>query len=67
MTTPVPVMPAPDPFPQTAGDDLKQSLYTLIARQPFFQGMNAHQLQLLADSALEMKFETGQKIFESGS
>lgn len=67
MTTPLPVMPAPDPFPQTAGEDLKQSLYTLIARQPFFQGMNAHQLQLLADSALEMKFKTGQKIFESGS
>jgi len=66
MTNP-PAIPDPDTFPQTAGEDLKQSLYTLIARQPFFKGMNAHQLQLLADSALEMKFETGQKIFESGS
>lgn len=51
MTPLVPAIPAPELFPQTAGEDLKQSLYTLIARQPFFKGMNAHQLQLLAECA----------------
>ena len=44
-----------------------QSLRALIAEQPFFQGLNARQLQLLAESAMEMQFEPGQPIFEEGS
>ena len=48
-------------------DTLSQELYTLIAEQPFFKGLNSQQLQLLAASALEMKFETGAIIFEEGS
>jgi CRP-like cAMP-binding protein len=48
-------------------DDLTQALFTLIAAQPFFKGLNRQQLQLLAASALEMKFTAGQKIFEAGS
>jgi len=44
-----------------------QALYTLVARQPFFKGLNAGQLHLLAESALEMQFEVGQTIFEKGS
>ena len=35
-------------------DTLSQALYDLISQQPFFKGLNSHQLQLLADSALEM-------------
>jgi len=46
---------------------MSQPLYNLIAAQPFFKGLNAHQLQLLSDSALEMQFEPGQSIFEEGS
>jgi len=46
---------------------LSQSLYVLIGQQPFFQGLNSHHLQLLTDSALEMKFESGQAIFAEGS
>ena len=42
-------------------------LYALIANQPFFKGLNPQQLQLLAVSALEVKFETGAVIFEEGS
>ena len=42
-------------------------LYALIANQPFFKGLNSQQLQLLAASALEMKFETGATIFDEGS
>jgi CRP/FNR family cyclic AMP-dependent transcriptional regulator len=44
-----------------------QSLYDLVARQPFFKGLNAGQLQLLTGSALEMQFEAGQTIFQEGS
>ena len=42
-------------------------LYFLVARQPFFMGLNAQQLQLLTDSAYEMQFEPGQSIFQEGS
>ena len=48
-------------------DALSQELYALIAEQPFFKGLNPQQLQLLAASALEMKFETGATIFVEGS
>jgi CRP/FNR family cyclic AMP-dependent transcriptional regulator len=44
-----------------------QSLYALVAQQPFFKGLNAQQLELLAASALEMQFEPGQAIFQEGS
>ena len=47
--------------------DLAKALFPLIAEQPFFKGLNPQQLQLLAGSALEMKFEPDQKIFEAGS
>ena len=56
------VSPLPD-----LSDILSQELYALIAEQPFFKGLNSQQLQLLAASALEMKFETGAIIFEEGS
>ena|ERR1035437_558401 len=48
-------------------DVLSQSLYVLIEQQLFFKGLNSHHLQLLTDSALEMKFEPGQAIFAEGS
>lgn len=46
---------------------MSQSLYALVAQQPFFNGLNAHQLQLLTDSAMEMRFEAGDSIFQTGS
>ena len=51
----------------TAGEGPAQALLALITAQPFFKGLNPQQLQLLADSALEMKFAAGEKIFETGS
>jgi CRP/FNR family cyclic AMP-dependent transcriptional regulator len=42
-------------------------LGTLIAEQPFFKGLSAEYVKLLADSAIEIKFEPGQAIFEAGS
>ena len=42
-------------------------LYTLIAQQPFLAGLHPQQLQLLAESALEMQFAAGQSIYEEGS
>lgn len=57
--------------PAASGGETSQiqarSLYVLIARQPFFKGLNAGQLQLLTESALEMQFEAGQTIFKEGS
>jgi CRP-like cAMP-binding protein len=50
-----------------SSEALALSLYALIVQQPFFKGLNSQQLQLLAASALEMKFETGATIFEEGS
>jgi CRP/FNR family cyclic AMP-dependent transcriptional regulator len=44
-----------------------QCLYALIEDQPFFKGLGAPHLQRLADSAIEMRFEAGQVIFEEGS
>ena len=46
---------------------LSPYFYALVAQQPFLKGLNAHQLQMLTDSAIEMKFETGQSIFQEGS
>jgi CRP/FNR family transcriptional regulator, cyclic AMP receptor protein len=70
-------VPPPDPFPAAAdnrghlacgkGNAVAQPLYTLIAQQPFFQGLTAHQLRVLTDSALEIPFAQGQMIFEEGS
>jgi CRP-like cAMP-binding protein len=55
------------PETSVTGSDLAAALLPLIAAQPFFKGLHPQQLQLLAESALEMQFETGQKIFETGS
>ncbi|HEY5043017.1 MAG TPA: Crp/Fnr family transcriptional regulator [Verrucomicrobiae bacterium] len=52
--------------PQPADAQL-ELLYNRIARQPFFKGLEARHLHLLAASALEMQFETGQTIFQEGS
>jgi CRP/FNR family transcriptional regulator, cyclic AMP receptor protein len=46
---------------------MAQPLYTLIAQQPFFQGLKAQQLRVLTDSAMEIQFAPGQMIFEEGS
>jgi CRP-like cAMP-binding protein len=69
-----PVVIAPQPVQAEAihaapdsSDALTASLYVLIAQQPFFKGLNSRQLQLLAASALEMKFATGATILVEGS
>lgn len=46
---------------------MSQSLFDLIAQQPFFNGLNPHQLQLLTDSAMQMDFKAGESIFQEGS
>ena len=48
------------------GNAASPALYQLVERQPFFKGMKARQLQVLADSAMVMNFETGQVIFQQG-
>lgn len=55
--------PAPEAL---AGELAAQSLYQLIAQQTFFHGLSARHLQLLTDSALEMRFEAGQSLFDEG-
>ena len=51
----------------TAGNAQSPSLDTLIAEQPFFKGLNAQQLQLITDAAMEMSFEPEQSILQEGS
>jgi CRP-like cAMP-binding protein len=75
MNRPEPKVPAQaveTPKPDAAAilepaEALANSLYQLIDAQPFFKGFTAAQLELLAASALEMKFEAGQTIFAAGS
>jgi CRP-like cAMP-binding protein len=76
MKTPTSAAPLPDPVkkksdgPACSAIELEntkaQSLYELIARQPFFEGLAGLQLQVLAESALAMQFEAGQSILQEG-
>ena len=50
-----------------AGNSALPSLFDLIAQQAFFKGLNVQQLQLLADSAMEMQFPADQSILQEGS
>ena len=59
--------PAKPPAKSEPCTDETHALYALIAQQPFFEGLNAAQLQLLTESALEMRFEAGQTIFDEGA
>ena len=43
------------------------TLLTTIAAQPFFKGMSAPHLRLLTDSAMDIEFKPGQKIFSAGN
>lgn len=43
-----------------------ESLYALIAKQPFLRGLNEHHLRLLAASAMRTQFGTGQLILQKG-
>src|ERR1700692_3471034 len=49
-----------------SGDSQSQPLRRLVAQQPFFAGMTPKQLDVLADSAVQMQFEPGQWIFLEG-
>ena len=42
-------------------------LYRLLTKQPFFAGLSPHQLQLLADSAILIRFEPDQYIYRQGT
>jgi CRP-like cAMP-binding protein len=44
-----------------------RDLRSLIAQQPFFDGLTGRQIYLLTDSAMEMQFNAGQSIFQAGS
>jgi hypothetical protein len=48
------------------GNNAPGRLHAIIAQQPFFRGMSGHHLQLLADSAMEIKFERGHLIYQQG-
>lgn len=67
MNTQAIVVPQSDPASTVEVTAQSHLLYPLVARQPFFKGLNSHQLELLTDSALEMEFQAGQAIFEAGS
>jgi CRP/FNR family cyclic AMP-dependent transcriptional regulator len=56
-----------EPCAGESEDAQSQALHALIAQQQFFKGLNDRHLRLLADSAMEMRFEPGQTIFTEGS
>jgi CRP/FNR family transcriptional regulator, cyclic AMP receptor protein len=49
------------------GNAALRLLYDLIAQQPFFKGLNEHQLQLLTASAMQVQFEPGHLILQEGN
>ena len=48
------------------GNPASSQLLTLVAQQPFFNGLSGPHLQLLADSAMETQFKAGQWLFRQG-
>ena len=55
-----------DDAPEEA-DGVSQSIYALVAQQPFFDGFHADQLQLFAESAMIVDFEPGEAILKQES
>jgi CRP-like cAMP-binding protein len=49
------------------GSNTSDQLYALIAKHPFFAGLSAQQLRLLADSAVLIQFEPGRHVFREGT
>jgi CRP-like cAMP-binding protein len=45
---------------------LPKGLRSIIAKQPFFKGLTAQQIEVLADSAMEEEFDRGESILEEG-
>lgn len=43
-----------------------QTLYTLIAKQQFLKGLSPRHLEQLTESALQMQFAAGERIFREG-
>jgi len=50
----------------TSSAALAPTLPELIAQQEFFKGLNSRQFEQLAESAMLMKFNTGEQIFSEG-
>jgi len=51
---------------RVAGPLVAQSLEDMLAEHPFFKGMKAEHLKILADSAMKATFDSGQVIFREG-
>lgn len=55
--------------PETDGkpqSDETRALYALVAKQPFFKGLNQQHLLMLTESAMVMTFETDQVLLKEG-
>jgi CRP/FNR family cyclic AMP-dependent transcriptional regulator len=64
-----PVKPAPagaTPAPPADGSAPESELYRLVSKQPFFKGLGARHLQILANLAMEMEFKPGRYIIREG-
>ena len=59
--------PTEPPNSVGSGSELAQQLYPLIAGQPFFKGLSASQLKILADSAMPVEFKPEESIFREGA
>jgi CRP/FNR family transcriptional regulator, cyclic AMP receptor protein len=56
-------LPGKKVLPRAAGGRLLPGLYEFIAKHPLFEGMEARQLKMLADLAMETQFASGEYIF----
>jgi len=50
----------------TPEDSAVGAMESIIAGHPFLRGLKSAHLRLLADSAMEMRYDTGQYIFREG-
>jgi len=56
----------PTPAASIGNNDVSYPLKSLLARQPFFRGLNAQHLDRLAGLAMQIQFRPGQFIFQQG-
>jgi len=52
--------------PELPSSEAAMRHYTLIAKQPYFKGLNSRQLKLLASAVVETEIIAGQSIFDEG-
>lgn len=56
----------PSPAQPVPGRKVERDLDTVISGHPFLQGLNPHQLRIMKDCAMFIRFKAGEMIFREG-